>query len=738
MSKTTPLIIQLALPSPLRRTFDYLLPESVSEKDVKLGQRFLVPFGTRKLVGLLVGTSKESAYFDKLRPAIECLDAEPLLPKHLLDLAIWSTRYYQHPIGDGVLSFLPGLLRKGEPAGYKQQARWVVAKAAPELSKKLSDKQQGLFDLVELHQSGLSAEMILLQGFSRSIIQALSNKGLIEQAQFDPLDKTTRGPVSSLLNELPLTLNDEQQLAFEQLVEDLNSFQCALLQGVTGSGKTEVYLQFIAAVLAKGKQALVLVPEIGLTPQTVSRFQQRFRVPIAVMHSGMSDRERLDAWLMAKAGHAKILIGTRSAILTPFENLGVIIIDEEHDASFKQQEGFRYSARDMATMRAREEAIPIVLGSATPSLESFLNAQLGRYQWLQLNQRAGGASLPGFRLLDIRQDDLQDGLSSTLIEEIRLRLDREEQVMVFLNRRGFAPTLMCHDCGWLADCRDCDARYTLHRYPAHLHCHHCDHQQPVPLYCPKCKSKNLQPLGSGTERVEAALEREFAGIPVIRVDRDSTRRKNAMKEILEEIHKPGPCILLGTQMLAKGHHFPRVTLVAILDADAGLFSADFRGMEKTAQLILQVAGRAGRADQPGEVIMQTHCADHPRLTAMVEQNYTEFAESELAQRKQANLPPFVNFALIRAEALNVGRAEALLRLMLQVAADLDLSDIEIIGPMPSPMEKRAGRFRAQLLLQSNHRGALNRVCGQLSLMMENNKQAKKVRWSIDIDPLDMF
>lgn len=762
MTASSTLILQLALPSPLRRCFDYLLPEGMTEAEVQVGQRYRVPFGSRQLVGLLVGTTTHSEFMDKLKPAIQCLDVDPILPEHLLELATWSTGYYQHPIGDGVTSFLPTLLRKGEPAGFKQQTLWisadflnlrdeqqgssqidgttkVSAKERPPI--KLTPKQQALLEFVATHPAGLSSELIRLQGYSKSVLEALVKKGLVAtiSADVNSADvKPAHDDHRQLLKEPELRLNAEQQHAFDELSLSLDGFCCSLLQGVTGSGKTEVYLQLIGKALSRGKQALVLVPEIGLTPQTVGRFQQRFNVPVAVMHSGMSDRERLDAWLMAQSGDARILIGTRSAVLTPMKSLGVIIIDEEHDGSYKQQEGFRYSARDLSVMRAQKEAIPIVLGSATPSMETYLNAKQGRYHWIRLSQRAGSAAMPEFELLDIRHQELRDGLSEPLINKMRERLDRDEQVMVFLNRRGFAPTLMCHDCGWVADCQQCDARYTLHRFPAHLHCHHCDHQMPIPRNCPSCLSTSLQPIGAGTERTEAALQELFTDIPVIRVDRDSTRRKQAMAKILEQIHQPGPGILLGTQMLAKGHHFPRVTLVAILDADAGLFSADFRGMEKTAQLILQVAGRAGRADKAGSVVMQTHCADHPRLSALIEQNYDEFAATELAERQQALLPPYIHYGLVRAEAVAAGRAETFLQMVSLIACQFDLSDVELIGPFPAPMEKRAGRYRAQLLMQSHNRKALHRVCTLLGLQLEQNKQAKKVRWSIDIDPWDMF
>ncbi len=732
-------ILHLALPSPLRRRFDYLPPESEQQSDWQPGMRFRVPFGKRELVGVLLEISDRSDMAsDKLRPALACLDARPLLPAHLLELGVWAASYYQHPVGDALCSFLPSLLRKGESAEFRHQQLWVATdEAADYQAGRQAPRQQELLAELLQHPAGLSNDALKALGFSASLLRSLKEKGLVTR-----ISRETAPPHShstdNLLHESPLTLNAEQQQAVSGIVERLTSFSCCLLQGVTGSGKTEVYLQLITEVLKKGRQALVLVPEIGLTPQTVGRFRQRFNVPVAVMHSGLTDRERLDGWLMAERGHAGILIGTRSALLTPLQRPGIIIIDEEHDGSFRQQDGFRYSARDTAIMRARAESIPIVLGSATPSLESYLNARSGRYQWLKMEQRAGGARAPVFELLDIRQQPLEDGLSAPLIAQMRNHLQRGEQVLVFLNRRGFAPTLMCHDCGWQADCPQCDAHMTLHRRPPHLHCHHCDYQAPVSASCPNCRSLSLNPMGAGTERTEDALVRLFPEFPVIRVDRDSTRRKDAMQKILRQIHDSGPCILVGTQMLAKGHHFPKVTLVTILDADAGLFSADFRGMEKMAQLMLQVAGRSGRADRPGRVLMQTLHGDHPRLRCLIEQGYSAFAEEELADRRLAQLPPWCHYALLRAEAVAPGRAEAFLQLSRALAESLAVNDVLMLGPMPSPMEKRAGRYRAQLLFQSDQRKALHKLSGQLALMLEQNKQSRKVRWSLDIDPLDMF
>ncbi|MCW8886863.1 MAG: primosomal protein N', partial [Motiliproteus sp.] len=677
-------ILHLALPSPLRRRFDYLPPKDGENDSYLPGQRFRVPFGSRTLVGLLLEVSDHSDYpLAKLRHAEACLDLQPAVPPHLLKIGLWAASYYQHPVGDALCSFLPVLLRKGEKAEFAHQKLWVASVDQLPENGRSAPKQQQLFAELKAHPQGLSNDAITALGFSSGVIRALKEKQLVHQ-----ISRETAPPHShqtdNLLLESPLVLNDEQASAVDAVASKLGQFQTFLLQGVTGSGKTEVYLQLIEKVLQRGRQALVLVPEIGLTPQTVGRFRQRFSVPVAVLHSGLNDRERLDAWLQAERGDASILIGTRSALLTPMQSPGIIIVDEEHDGSFKQQEGFRYSARDMAVIRARAESVPVVLGTATPSIESYYNAQLQRYHWLQIKQRAGNAKPPAFELLDIRQQPLEDGLSPPLLMEVRQQLEQGNQVLVFLNRRGFAPTLMCHDCGWQADCPQCDAHMTLHRQPAHLHCHHCDYQAPISLRCVKCGCTNLNPVGAGTERTEEALKRYFPKTDIIRIDRDSTRRKEAMKKLLDRVHDGGPCILVGTQMLAKGHHFPKVTLVAILDADAGLFSADFRGMEKMSQLILQVAGRSGRADRPGRVLMQTLHADHPRLRCLIDEGYNTFAEQELEDRKNAQLPPFIHLALIRAEAVAQGRAEAFLQMVRVMCEGLGINGVELLGPMPSP------------------------------------------------------
>lgn len=439
-------------------------------------------------------------------------------------------------------------------------------------------------------------------------------------------------------------INEEQAVAIAT-VNSNTHFGCYLLEGVTGSGKTEVYLNLIKPILEAGKQALVLVPEIGLTPQTINRFRKRFNLTVEVIHSGLNETERLNAWLSAKEKQSGIVIGTRSALLTPFENLGIIIVDEEHDSSYKQQDSLRYHARDVAIMRAHKEDIPIVLGSATPCFETLQNALSGKYHHLILSQRAGNATPATHKVLDIKGLYLEGGLSAPLIAEMRKHLDAGNQVMLFLNRRGFSPALMCHECGWIADCKRCDAYYTYHQNSNEMRCHHCGSQRPVVNRCQGCGSTQLVTVGVGTEQLEQQLESLFPEFKTIRIDRDSTRRKGSLETALETIRNNKVQILIGTQMLAKGHHFPDVTLVALLDVDGSLFSSDFRASERLAQLFIQVAGRAGRASKPGEVLLQTHHPEHPLLQALLYKDYRHFAQTAL-QEKAGDAATFHLFNII--------------------------------------------------------------------------------------------
>lgn len=532
-------------------------------------------------------------------------------------------------------------------------------------------------------------------------------------------------------------LNEAQAKAVHAIQAAKDKFQVFLLNGVTGSGKTEVYLQVIECIVKDRKQILVMVPEIGLTPQTIQRFSERFSVPVIALHSGLSEKQRVTVWMQIRLGMAAIVIGTRSAIFSPFKNLGLIIVDEEHDLSFKQQEMFRYHARDLAIMRAHFNDIPIILGSATPALETIYKAEQGKFQALSLPIRAGNAVLPDFSVIDIRNKSLEEGLSQDLLSEMKCHLASGNQVMLFLNRRGFAPTLLCHGCGWMVSCKRCDMRMTFHQHTQRLHCHHCDTQKFLPRKCEVCSGEVLVPVGLGTERLENALEKYFPSIPIARIDRDSTQRKGAMEALLEGVQTGHYRILIGTQMLAKGHHFPDVTLVAIIDADGGFFSSDFRATERMGQLLVQVAGRAGRMDKRGRVMIQTHHPDHPLMHQLFQESYATFAESLLQERASASLPPYAYFALFRAEAYKIEQATDFLKQIKELINPTN-KNLQVLGPIPAPMPKRGGRYRAQLLVQAKVRPHLQNYLKNLLPDIEKISFKHRIRWSLDVDPVEMF
>ncbi len=705
-----------------------------------MGQRLCVSFGKQELIGIIAEIGHESTYPDhKLKPALACLDDSSLLPPDLQFLCAWATQYYQCAPGEVYSTAFPALLRQGGAAELQGEPSWRLStegKGIPEGGLKRAPKQAEVLTHLRQHES-LSDKSIKDLGVSSASLKALSDKALIESFTHIPEVPNARDLGADPLAEAPLQLNEEQHTALQAI--DFQSHQTYLLEGTTGSGKTEVYLQAIAECLVAGKQALVLIPEIGLTPQTLGRFQSRFNVPIVSLHSGMNDKERLQAWLQAERGYARIIVGTRSAIFTPLVNPGIIIVDEEHDASFKQQDGFRYSARDLAAVRANFHNIPLILGTATPSLETLNNASTGKFTHLRIKHRAGNAKPPSTHLVDIRGITLQQGLAPELLEAINTEIQAGNQALVFLNRRGFAPTLMCHDCGWQALCPYCDTRLTVHQQPRHLHCHHCDHQRGIPRQCPSCFSQELQALGLGTERSEEELQALFPHTSVLRIDRDTTRRKDAMKKMLAEINSGKPCILVGTQMLAKGHHFPDVTLVAIIDADGGLFSGDFRGPERMGQLITQVAGRAGRASKRGRVFLQSHHIDHPMIQSLMFEGYHRFAKHLLSERQIANLPPYRFLALVKAESRDANDATTLLQFARDQAEGLSPSShqLQYLGPIPAIMERRGGRFRFQLQVNSAERKPLNWLLQQLGLALEKHPLSRKVRWAIDVDPQDM-
>ncbi len=734
-------ILRVAVPTPLRQSFDYLLPIGCGLDRLQPGVRVRVPFQHRQLIAILLEICDESAVpAHRLKQAIEIIDETPVITADILELCLWAADYYHHPIGDVLECALPVLLRQGKPVEASMESYWRLTAAgrAVDLSSLTRAKKQiDVLKALALHEEGMTKRQLKELNVSGAVLKAVCEKAWVEEIRKSSSLAGLLPSAHSNVIESPLIMNAEQQTALDAILQTQNNFQVLLLDGVTGSGKTEVYLQAIANVLEAQKQVLVLVPEIGLTPQTIQRFRQRFSAPVVALHSGLTDKERLNAWISAQTGEAKIIIGTRSAIFSPFKNLGLIIVDEEHDLSFKQQEGFRYHARDLAIMRARAHQIPIVLGSATPSLESLCRALQDRYQHLHLRQRAGVAVQPNYCVLDIRNSFIEEGLSQPLLTAMREHLQNGDQVMLFLNRRGFAPVLMCHACGWTAKCKRCDARMTFHHSPRRLHCHHCDSQRPVFSKCEDCNQKDLQIIGLGTERLEQAIQKYFPEYSIARIDRDSTQRKGSMEDLLDGIHSGEHKILIGTQMLAKGHHFPNVTLVGIIDADGGFFSSDFRAVERMGQLVLQVAGRAGRVTKPGTVLIQTHHPDHPLLQQLLRESYGYFAATLLKEREGAALPPYAFLALFRAEAHSQEQAMQFLQQIKNVAASLGES-IPLWGPVPAPMARRSGRFRVQLLLQSAQRPLLQRCLKRLLPEIEKLPSKQQVRWSLDVDPLEMF
>ncbi len=737
---TNSVIFRVALALPINRLFDYKVPEHIDLSTIKPGIRLLVPFGKRQAVAYLVTIDSQTDLAGvTLKTIDKIIDFTPLLKPHDMALLHWASRYYHHPLGEVINTAFPILLRKGNSAVLKQEKSFLLTNSGRNYdlqNLKCAPKQLALLEKFKSGDTVLSASQ--LSGCYknwRQPLQQLINKKLVTPVAGNTDSVTDSLPV---IRQQPIQANQQQQSAIATVCNSLHCFAVFLLEGVTGSGKTEVYLQIIHRVLEQGKQIIVLLPEITLTPQLQKRFQDRFAVPISIFHSSLSETERQNAWLNMQQGNSAILLGTRSALFTPLKRPGLIILDEEHDSSFKQQEGFRFSARDVAIVRARNLQIPILLGSATPSLESLYNVARGRYQLLHLAERAGNAKRPEMRLLDIRNKKMIEGLSMPLVAEIQKTLSRNEQVLIFLNRRGFAPSLICHACGWVARCRRCDANLVIHYHDNLLRCHHCAAYQPLPDHCPACRSEELTPLGLGTERVENALAELFTGEKVIRLDRDSTQRKGVLVEMLAEIKRGTTRIILGTQMLAKGHHFPNVTLVALLDVDSGLYSIDFHSPERLAQLIVQVAGRAGRADKPGKVILQTRQPDHPLLHAMINEDYRSFAKTALQERKQAKLPPFSHQALLRVTALDRQAPQEFLETIASLISSEHMGQTQVLGPVPSPMARKAGKYRYQMLFQNDKRRDLHQLLDWLIPKIEGLKQARKVRWSLDVDPVDLY
>ncbi len=723
-------LVRVAVPVPLTDALDYCWagPGGLPRR----GCRVRVPLGRGERIGVVIDHPRQSAVpASKLKCVIEAMDEEPVLAEELLRTLQWCADYYHHPIGEVLSQALPVLLRRGRNPVRPPRGPWELTPAGRALDvsvlRRRARRQAEALEL--LHRAGSAGDQAFrAAGIAGEVPRRMGDKGWVR-----------RQPGQGALGlggsrDTPPQLTDEQQQCLNTIDAAPDRFRTFLLQGVTGSGKTEVYLRLIARQLEAGRQSLLLVPEIGLTPQLISRLRKRFATNLAVMHSGLAAGPRLDAWQDTRTGTAKLIVGTRSAVFAPFCNPGLIIVDEEHDSSYKQQDGFRYSARDLAVVRARELNIPVLLASATPSLESVHNASRGQYRSLTIKRRIGAAGIPAMRFIDMNLHAVRHGLSTPLVTAIQQHLDADCQILLFLNRRGFAPVLLCPACGTAEDCDRCDARLTIHASSGRLRCHHCGRTQPLNWACAACGAERVA-VGAGTQRISGELAALFPDARIARLDRDAAARKGGVGSVLADVERGDTQILVGTQMLTKGHDFPRVTLVGVLNADQGLFGTDFRSTERFAQILLQVAGRAGRGDRAGEVLIQSHYPQHPLLQRLADQDYSAFAELAIAERGTSGWPPFSRLILWRAEATRREPAHAFLE-QVAAAARGRVPGVSVLGPAAPSMERRGGRFRAQLLLHSRRRPPLHRLMDELQPLVRSWPAARRVRWSVDVDPIE--
>ena len=704
---------------------------------VKIGQRVVVPFGNRKLVGIIVDITDSSEMApNKLKPILQAFNDEPPVDQESFALLRFCADYYQYPFGQALLSTLPASLRKPEPVLPRK--RYVYRLTETGLTAGIDSvpvKQtvqrrifSALLECEELDETALRK----LSGAWRKAIQAM------QAANWISVQQVLAQPDYPFNSQIQQTaLNQEQGSALQSILSEQDKFKPWLLHGITGSGKTEVYIRLIQSLLTDGTgQVLVLVPEINLTPQLVARFRSRLpEYALALLHSHLKESERLLNWRLAQSGSARIIIGTRLAVFAPIPGLKLIIVDEEHDSSYKQQESMRYHARDVALIRAKNRKIPILLGSATPALETWNNAVSEKYSLLTLHNRAVvNATLPNIRCIDISQGNFNDGLSPTLVKALRERLERGEQSLLFLNRRGYAPVLLCSSCHWIAHCTRCSSRLVVHLHQKQLRCHHCGHEERIPQQCPSCGDADLHPTGQGTQRLEQTLSALLPQACILRVDQDSTRRKNALADMLSEIHAGKIDILVGTQMLAKGHDFPNLTLVGVLDTDNALFSPNFRASERLFAQLMQVAGRAGRAEKAGEVLIQTAFPDHAMFNALREQNFSAYADQLLQERKITQFPPYAHLALLRAEYKSYPQVKDFLQQAANTAREF-ARDVVVYDPVRPQLERLNGMERGQLLLQANSRQVLQWLLKDWVPLLRGNKLGAKIKWNLDVDPL---
>lgn len=725
-------ILHVAIDKPIRQLFDYLPPNNTDNKAIQAGMRINVPFGKHKeMVGIIVKIDHHSHLpSTKLKRANYLIDTTSTLSTNMMTLLLWASGYYHHALGEVMFTSLPLTYRRNKPV--TDESYWQLTQAGQTALSQLSAqayKQRAILDYCQSMGVASSTEIKTAINNATTTLKTITKKGWLTPTTI-PITKTT-------IRQTSLNLNHEQQNAVQQITKNLNLHHIYLLDGITGSGKTEVYISLITKTINAGLQTLVLIPEIGLTPQLIQRFRAIFHTKIAVFHSGLSANERQQSWQSAKNGQATILLGTRSAVWLPLKRPGLYIIDEEHDLSYKQQDGFKYCARDILIVRGKHDNVPVVLGSATPALESIHNTNINKYTHLTLRQRAGNATPPNYLLLDIRAKAMVGPLSHLLLDKIKATIAAKQQALIFLNRRGYAIHVICHECAWKMICNRCDKPYTYHKSLDKLICHHCSSHKTNIKNCPSC-GKELNLFGYGTERIEEILKAECPNANIVRIDRDTTRKKNALNDILDAIHHNQAQIIIGTQMIAKGHHFPNITLSAIVDTDNNLFSSEFRATERMAQLLLQVSGRTGRGNKSGLVVIQTHYPDHPILNDLITNGYTSFSNMILSERKKYQLPPYSHLALLRAEASHIKHAEMFLHDAKQQFITYNQQLVHLLGPTPALLEKIGGRYRMQLLLRAIQRIDLHRHLDHWLSTIKNLKSSHKVRWSLDIDPQEIL
>lgn len=722
-------ILRIGLDVPLNCLFDYLN----NGFKAQVGARVVVSFAGRNLVGVIVDIATESEVpVDKLKPVQHVFD-DVVFDAQLFKLLKFCADYYHYPLGQAMIAALPLRLRQIKPAVTRKSYVYQLSRAVD--SESLPKRQMVLQRVVQALQENTSLSEAQLAEISPSWRKAIATL-----TEMSCLKQTAVVSVKAGLQSSSIVpkLNAEQQQVIQAVLAEANHFKPWLLYGITGSGKTEIYIQLLQTVLAeKDAQALILVPEINLTPQLEARFRSRLsQYPLATLHSHLSESERLQSWQAASTGAAKIVIGTRLSIFSAMPTLKLIVIDEEHDSSYKQQDGMRYHARDIAIMRAKQLNIPIVMGSATPSLETWHLAKKQQYGLLQLKQRAvENAQLPKIHCIDVGKSPTENGLSPILIKAMRERLARGEQSLLFLNRRGYAPVLHCNACQWIAPCVRCSARLVVHLGQRQLKCHHCGHEQRIPLQCPDCGNPDLSPIGQATQRLEQTLTDLFPTADIARVDRDSVRNKDALTDLLKKVQGKEIDILVGTQMLAKGHDFPHLTLVGVIDTDTALFSPDFRASERLFSQLMQVSGRAGRAEKAGEVLIQTTFPQHALFDALRAQDYETYADTLLDERNAMQFPPTSYFALLKAEASTYIQVLSFLNNAVALAR-LIPNEVMIYDPLRPQMERLKNMERGQLLLQANNRASLHRLLKQWVPMLRTHQLAKKVRWVLDIDPIE--